>query len=202
VTIPTSGDETIEEYAVKLFEAWGIGDREKDEGLLLLVAVADRAVRFEVGYGLEGVLPDGRVGGIIRGQIIPRFRAGDFAGGMEDGLVEAARFVAESKGLPAPVPDGAPRQVARRGEDGNTNALVFVLIGILVLAALFSGRGSRGRRRRSSLPWWWFGGPWGGGGGGWSSGGGFGGFGGGGGGGGFGGFGGGASGGGGATGRW
>jgi uncharacterized protein len=189
VTVPSVAPGTIEEFAVKLFETWGIGGAKKDEGLLLLVAVEEHQVRFEVGYGLEGVLPDGRVGGIIRQQIVPRFREGDYAGGILDGLAVAAEHIATAKGLAAPQPSGGRPPPRQRREGLPPSTLVLVLVAVIVLASL--GSGSRRRRRRGG-----FGGPWYGG---WTSGGGFGG---GGGGGGFGGFGGGASGGGGATGRW
>jgi uncharacterized protein len=202
VTVPTVEPLTIEEYAVRLFETWGIGGAARDEGLLLLLAVQDRQVRFEVGYGLEGALPDARVGTIIRRTMTPRFQAGDFAGGVLDGLVEAAAHVAEDKHLPAPRPDGRVRRPRTTSRPESPSFLALLVLGIIVFAVVSSmaQRGGRGRRGRD--PWrgrWYdggFGGPWGGGGFG------GGGFGGGGMGGGFGGFGGGASGGGGATGHW
>jgi uncharacterized protein len=198
VVVPTVKPASIDEFAVRLFEKWGVGGKAQDEGLLLCVAVEDREVRFETGYGLEGALPDGKLGGIIRAHIVPRFRAGDYAGGILDALVEAARIVAESKGVAAPVPDGVVgRRRPARPESAN-QLLVFLLV-IVAIAVLRSmragGRGGRGRRGG----WGHGGGPWYGGG---FGGGGFGGFGGGGSGGGFGGFGGGASGGGGARGSW
>ncbi len=193
VTVQSTDPMTIEEFAVKLFQLWGIGQSKSDEGLLLVVAVTERAVRFEVGYGLEGALPDGRVGGIIRQQIVPRFRDGDYAGGILDGIAEAARHVAESKGLAAPIPGGGrSARPPPRQEGFSPGTLVLVLMTVIVIAAL-GNRGRRGRRGGRNDPWY-------GGGIGWPMGGG--GFGGGGGGGGFGGFGGGASGGGGATGSW
>jgi uncharacterized protein len=204
VTVATTRPQTIEEYAVELFEQWGIGGAKADEGLLLLVAVQDRKVRFEVGYGLEAVLPDGRVGGIIRGQITPAFRQGDFGAGILAGLVEAARYIAESVGKPPPLPDDAPAP-RRERSSGLPWWLVLILAWIIlqVLVGLFrgggGGRGGRRRRRDSGGlgPFVWTGGG-GFGGGSWGGGG----FGGGASGGGFGGFGGGASGGGGATGSW
>jgi uncharacterized protein len=197
VTIATAQPRTIEEVAVELFADWGIGGAKADEGLLLLVAVTDRKVRFEVGYGLEGVLPDGRVGGIIRERITPDFRRGDYAAGLEAGLVEAARFVAESKGLPPPLPDDRPAPRKRRPASVPLIVILVVLFMVvsLIMGSINGGGGGRGRRRRRS-GWEPFilGSGWGGGGfGGGSSGGG---------GGGFGGFGGGMSGGGGATGSW
>jgi len=201
VIVPTTGGESIEEFAVRQFQEWGIGGKEKDEGLLLVVALKERLMRFEVGYGLEGSLPDGRVGGIIRQTIRPAFRAGDYGGGILAGLVEAARYVAEDKHLPPPLPDGRPVRTAT-SKRFPISALIAIAFFVWILIMMNSGGGG-GRRRRRGGGWGAMG-PWigtgGWGGGGWSGGGG--GFGGGGSGGGFGGFGGGSSGGGGATGGW
>ena len=77
---------SVEEAAVKLFELWGIGKNDKDNGLLLLWSTGDRRVRVEVGYGLEGTLPDGKVGAILDTYVIPKFKAGDFDQGLIDGV--------------------------------------------------------------------------------------------------------------------
>ena len=77
---------SVEEAAVKLFELWGIGKKSKDNGLLLLWSTGDRRVRVEVGYGLEGTLPDGKVGAILDTYVIPKFKAGDFDQGSIDGV--------------------------------------------------------------------------------------------------------------------
>ncbi len=85
VTLSSLEGETVENAAVKLFEEWGIGDKEKDNGVLLLVAINDRELRIEVGYGLEPVLTDSRSGNIIRNQITPAFKIGDYEGGIVAG---------------------------------------------------------------------------------------------------------------------
>jgi uncharacterized protein len=77
---------TIEEAAVKLFEMWGIGKKNRDNGLLFLWSTGDRRVRVEVGYGLEGTLPDGKVGAILDQYVIPRFKANQFDQGVLDGV--------------------------------------------------------------------------------------------------------------------
>ena len=86
VVITSLDGRSVEEFAVKLFELWGIGKKNKDNGLLLLWSTGDRRVRVEVGYGLEGALPDGKVGAILDGQVIPRFKTGDFDRGLLDGV--------------------------------------------------------------------------------------------------------------------
>lgn len=83
VTIPALGDETIETYAVKLFEEWKIGVQGKDNGLLILVAPNERQARIEVGYGLEGAVTDIQSGNIINKVMIPAFKAGDYSGGIK-----------------------------------------------------------------------------------------------------------------------
>ena len=82
MTIPSLEGDPIEDYAVRLFEEWGIGDKEKDNGLLLLIAKDDRAVRIEVGYGLEGTINDAKAGRIIREIIAPRFQQEQYADGI------------------------------------------------------------------------------------------------------------------------
>jgi uncharacterized protein len=203
-TVPTFQPyATIDEYAVKMFEnaAKGIGERAKDNGLLIVVAVEDRRVRIEVGYGLEGFVTDGYAGQTIRELILPAFRSGQYGPGLVAGTTRIINRIAEQRGVA--LQDVPPTQApARRDRNNNgfPGALVFLIILFIVM---MMSRGQRRRRRR------WGGGSWSG----WNSGvgpfgtgyggfgGGFGGFGGGGGGG-FGGFGGGRSGGGGASGGW
>ncbi len=202
-TVPTYQPYgSIDEYAVKMFEngGRGIGDKGKDNGLLIVVAVQDRKVRIEVGYDLEQFIPDGFAGETIREAIGPAFRQGQYGPGLVAGATRLINRIAEQRGVTIPdVP------VERRTRASGTRRFPFTIIfWVIVLIIIFS-RGNRSGRRR-----YWGGGPWSGwtggvgpfGGGGFG-GGGFGGFGGGGGGGGgFGGFGGGGSGGGGASGGW
>ncbi|MBP7057472.1 TPM domain-containing protein, partial [Candidatus Gracilibacteria bacterium] len=86
VTITSLGGDTIENYAVKLFEEWQIGKREEDNGVLLLVAKDDRKMRIEVGYGLEPVLPDATANHIIQTIMVPAFRQNDFYGGIDQSV--------------------------------------------------------------------------------------------------------------------
>jgi uncharacterized protein len=204
-TVPTIAPSSdINEYAVKMFEngGRGIGDKGKDNGLLMLVAVQDRKVKIEVGYDLEGIIPDGFAGQTIREAVVPAFRQERYGAGLLDAATRMINRIGEQKGVQ--IPD-VPATPARR-----TSApprIPWTLLFWIFVMLFLSSRGSRRRRRR-----YWGGGPWsnwtggvgpfGGGG---FGGGGFGGFGGGGGGsggGGFGGFGGGRSGGGGASGSW
>ena len=203
VTVPTIepwGD--IREYSVKLFEKAGLGVRGKDNGLLVLLAVNERRVRIEVGYGLEPYITDGFAGETSRQVMVPFFRQGDYGGGLEAGVARLVGRLAQARGIEI---TGAPPPSAPRHAPSIPPGGIFVLFIMLVLLMRFlsavSGFGRRRRRwgRRSTWSGWHSGvGPFGGGG----FGGGFGGFGGGGGGGGFGGFGGGRSGGGGGGASW
>ncbi len=86
LTVPTLGDAGVEEYATAVFDSWKLGTKEKDNGILLLVAPTERRLRIEVGRGLEGVLPDITAGRIIRNVITPRFRSGNYDAGVEQGV--------------------------------------------------------------------------------------------------------------------
>jgi uncharacterized protein len=204
-TVPTFQPYgSIDEYAVKMFEngGRGIGDKGKDNGLLIVVAKDDRKVRIEVGYDLEQFIPDGYAGQTIREAIAPAFRAERYGPGLLDAATRIINRIAEKRGVTIPdVPVTRATQAARsRGH------LPFGLIFWIIIAIIIAARSNRRGRRRywGAGPWSnWTGGvgPFGGGGFG-GSGGSFGGGGGGFGGGGFGGFGGGSSGGGGASGSW
>ena len=194
---------SIEEYAVKMFEngGRGIGQKGKDNGLLLLVAIDDRKVKVEVGYDLEGIIPDAYAGETIREAIAPAFRRGEYGEGLLTAVTRLINRIAEQRGVT--IPD-VPAPAARRA--GSRTKFPWILVFWIVVMLIASARSNRRRRRRywGHGPWsGWMGGPGSFGGGGFgSSGGSFGGGGGGFGGGGFGGFGGGRSGGGGASGSW
>ena len=187
VTIKTfAPDADIREYAVKLFEnrGQGIGQRGKDNGLLVLLSVTERRVWVEVGYGLEPFVTDGFAGETSRDYMVPAFGRGDYDAGLEAGVTHIIRRIADGRGVTlegvpeAPAGSGSPSARLQPG-------LIMTLIVLLILM------NSLGRRSRIGPGTRWGGGGWSG----WSSG--VGPFGGGGGfGGGFGGFGGGRSGGG------
>lgn len=216
-TVNSLEGDSIEMYAVKLFEAWGIGGKETDKGLLLLVAPNERKVRIEVGYGLHGYVTDGLSGRIIRTIITPQFKQGDMAGGIEAGvdalMEQLSRSPQDAKAI-AEAADAAQRN-RNKISPGDIAQAIFIVVIILIFVIFSAVRAAArgGRRYRhggdgiSPIVVWAAseilsdalrgdrhgGGGWGGGGGGgWGGGGG----------GGFGGFGGGGSGGGGASGGW
>ncbi|MFN3594503.1 MAG: TPM domain-containing protein [Thiobacillaceae bacterium] len=101
--VPTTRPETIEQYGIRVAEAWRLGRKGVDDGVLILVARDDRALRIEVGYGLEGVVPDAVAKRIIEEIIVPRFRAGDYAGGLEAGVAALTGLIS-GEPLPPPRP--------------------------------------------------------------------------------------------------
>src|SRR6201997_465439 len=102
--VPTTAPETIEQYSIRVAEAWKIGRKKIDDGALLVVAKDDRKLRIEVGYGLEGALTDVTARRIIDETIVPHFKAGDFAGGISAGVARIIRVV-DGEPLPAPRPE-------------------------------------------------------------------------------------------------
>ena len=168
LTIPSLEGEDIEGFSIKVAENWKIGKKGFDNGVILLIAKNDRKLRIEVGYGLEGVLPDALASRIIREVIVPRFRANDYAGGIESG-VEAILKVTQGEPLPEP----ARNQPRQKNITHSLDQILFILfllaipiVGVLSSLSQHRAYGvwsGAGRRRYTS----WggtFGGGFGGGG--------------------------------------
>ncbi len=204
VTLHDLGGEEIEPAATELFSRWGIGGEKKDDGVLILLALSERRVRIETGYGIEGTIPDGRAGGIIRRVMGPDLSADRFGPGLLRGSRAVAAAIAAEHGVTLTGTAGVePPSLDQNDGLGIPGIflLLFILMVFVVVSSIFNAatRGRRGWRDWPGGRGGWYG-P---GGGGFGGMGGLGGLGGGGGGfGGFGGFGGGSSGGGGASGRF
>ena len=134
-------DDSLEEYSLKVARQWGVGDKKKSNGVLLLIAKNDRKMRIEVGNGMEGLLTDARASQIIRNTIAPKFRSGDYAGGVEAGV---KRIIDAAEG----------RNLFDNDMDGESIvSMLFIVIFItIIVIAILKGNGSNGRRRR----YWWF----------------------------------------------
>ncbi|HEY1251424.1 MAG TPA: TPM domain-containing protein [Thermoanaerobaculia bacterium] len=162
---------TLEDFTVRAAQKWGVGQKKIDNGAILFVFTEDRKMRIEVGYGLEGVLPDITAHRIQEEEILPRFRSGDFAGGIEAGMTAMmAAIKGEYKGSGTTVNE---RQ-RRKSDNASQFGTCLILLVFFVLPILFSSR--RRWRTHGGGGWWGGWGGWGGGGGfggGWGGGGGF-----------------------------
>jgi len=136
--VPSMGEQSIEEVAYEIAKRNKIGQKGKDNGILLLVSKNDRQLRIEVGYGLEGSLPDALAGLIIRREIVPLFRQGDYLHGIEAGVNAIMRATFNEY-----TADEEPRSSSRR----------FSPIAIVLLLLLLVARGLFGRRRRDGFGW-------------------------------------------------
>jgi uncharacterized protein len=185
VIMKSVGDYDINDYGQKLGRAWGIGQKGKNNGILVLVAMGDRKVSIQTGYGAEGALPDVITHEIIQNDIRPNFKAGNYYAGLDVGTNDIIKYVkGEYKAEKKP-----------QGKSGGGGSVaILIIIVIVILIVIFRNRGGGGHiidSRGGASPFWWFlggamlgreSGGWGGfsgGGGGDSGGGGFGGFGGG-----------------------
>jgi uncharacterized protein len=95
VTVPDLDGSDIDSYASELYENWGIGNRDNDKGVLLLVSLGDRKTRIETGYGAEGIIPDGLAGEILDSKVIPFFKKGDYSGGILMGALAISNIIAK-----------------------------------------------------------------------------------------------------------
>ncbi|HEY8069695.1 MAG TPA: TPM domain-containing protein [Burkholderiales bacterium] len=138
--LPTTKPEEIEQYSIRVAEAWKIGRKGVDDGLIMIVAKDDRRLRIEVGYGLEGAIPDSVANRVIEERILPRFRDGDFYGGVRDGVDQLMRL-AEGEKLPPPARAPAGRAGAADPTQFLIPALFFVLIGGGFLKAILGRLG-------------------------------------------------------------
>ncbi|HUP56515.1 MAG TPA: TPM domain-containing protein [Bdellovibrionota bacterium] len=176
LTVRSLGGQPIEDYSIRVADAWKLGDRARDDGVLLLIALEDRAARIEVGQGLEGTLPDITAGRIVSQVLVPRFREGRY----DDGTVAALQAIAGQLGGTLTAPAGASYASPRETRGFGIGLFPILLLFFLIVPRMLGGRrrryggGGRGLmtgmllghllgsgRRRGGL-----GGGWGGGGGG------------------------------------
>lgn len=133
--VPTTQPETIEQYSLRVVDQWKLGRKKVDDGALLIVAKNDRKLRIEVGYGLEGALTDATSKRIIDEVITPKFRSGDFAGGISDGVDRILKVI-DGEPLPAPKPEGEVPDLNLIGEYFPF-LFIIVLVGGGIFRAIF-----------------------------------------------------------------
>lgn len=130
--VPTTEPETIEQYSIRVADAWKIGRKKIDDGALMVIAKNDRHLRIEVGYGLEGALTDVTTKRIIDEVITPKFKAGDFAGGITAGVDRIIRVI-DGETLPAPEP---PHWQSQRSFDPTDLFNPFLIIPVLLFGGV------------------------------------------------------------------
>src|SRR5262245_39450042 len=142
LTIPTLDGEDIEGFSIRVAENWKIGKKGFDNGAILVVVIKDRRLRLEVGYGLEGILPDAIAKRITSDYIVPRFRAQDYAGGIIAGIDAVQKVIRKE-----PLPESARKKSQSGGS--NLNFIVMLAVTFAILALMASA--SRANRRRSGV---------------------------------------------------
>jgi uncharacterized protein len=149
VLIKSTGQYDINDYAVKLGRAWGVGQKDKNNGIVILVAITDHKVSIQTGYGAEGAVPDATTSEIIQNDITPRFKAGDYYGGLDAATTDLMKSL-RGEYKAAPVNDNS-------SAGGGIFILIFIVV--IVLIIIFRGRGGGGQiygGRGAASPFWWF----------------------------------------------
>jgi len=129
--VPTTQPETIEQYTVRAFEQYKLGRKGVDDGVLVVVAKDDHRVRIEPGYGLEGAIPDAIANRVIQEYLVPKFRAGDYGGGLIDGTAALVKLI-DGEPLPAPMADN-------RGKPDRGGDFIFALFAAFIVAQVVRG---------------------------------------------------------------
>ncbi|MFQ3620528.1 MAG: TPM domain-containing protein [Spirochaetales bacterium] len=136
VTVPSIEPyPTIDEFSIELAQSWGIGRKGKDDGVLILLAMKERRVKIEVGYGLEGAIPDAVAGRILDEYVIPAFRQQQWGKGLLGGLIGVAARIAQEKGIEPKeflLPSTAPAARTRKDEGIDIGPFIFILIFLLI----------------------------------------------------------------------
>ncbi|MGI6130174.1 MAG: TPM domain-containing protein, partial [bacterium] len=164
VTVPSLDGASIEEYALTLFRSWGLGDKEKNNGILLLVDKErllegqSGKVRIEVGYGLEGAIPDGKAGRILDEMVLPLWEQEDFSGGIKAGYMALLAAVADEYEIDLDANNKLASLVNYNTSQATSIGGFFVLWFIVVMFVVISSivvSSMRYSRRYRRFPWWW-----------------------------------------------
>ncbi|NLL13746.1 MAG: TPM domain-containing protein [Fibrobacter sp.] len=140
-TVPSIGEESIEEYSSFLYEKWEIGAKDKDEGALILLSMEQRKIRIEVGYGAEGYLNDSKTGRLLDNYCIPHLKKGDYSGGILSLAAALAKEVEKEKGIALSVPVADYQRVDQEQTvQLSPFQLIFILIALILLLSTRFGR--------------------------------------------------------------
>ncbi|PIP05672.1 MAG: hypothetical protein CO012_04255 [Syntrophobacterales bacterium CG_4_8_14_3_um_filter_49_14] len=158
-TMETIGDNDPDDYANRLYEAWGIGKKGEDKGILIFLAVRERKIRIETGYGVEGILPDGLVGEILDKYATPLLKTGDYGKGLANAMIAVSSVVAKAADVSLTGSPAISQPVTKRARRGGSLfpllLLLFIMIPLLgtrqgramlplLLLMFLSGGGGRG----------------------------------------------------------
>jgi uncharacterized protein len=145
-TVQSLDGMPIDEYANRLFKEWGVGQAKQDNGVLVVVAIGDRIMKIEVGYGLEGVLPDGLAGQVIREDFTPRFKENDYAGGIRNGVNHLVEIVEKHQVL-------TPEELSKLNEGDSDTMPFWILIPFLgIFVTIGFGMVGIGLRTKTGFP--------------------------------------------------
>ncbi len=133
-TVPTIGDNYIQGYVNDLYRTWGIGKKGENKGVLIFVAVKEKKVRIETGYGVEGILPDGKVGEIIRNDIVPHLKRNDYGTGLFNAVKSVSQVIIEDAKANPSQPKKASAAPKKAGL--GTTAIIIIIIVVLGIIGL------------------------------------------------------------------
>jgi uncharacterized protein len=150
--VSSTKPEAIEQYSIRVAEAWKIGRAKVDDGVILVIAKDDRALRIEVGYGLEGAIPDAIAKRVISENIAPRFRAGDFAGGIKNGTATLMKLIDGEK---LPAPEFVPPQSDKSMFDLVVPLIVAVFAGSVLISMMGRVKGAAVAGLGFGVAAWW-----------------------------------------------
>jgi uncharacterized protein len=143
-TMPSIGDNELNDYVNSLYQTWGIGGKGEDKGVLVFLTIKERRIRIETGYGVEGILPDGLTGEILDSYAIPNFKNGDYGKGLYETLIAIAAVVAKDANVTIGAKVPPPKRTATRNEPGVGSYIILFLAIAFLLGT---------RQGRAILPW-------------------------------------------------
>jgi uncharacterized protein len=144
VTVPSLGDRSLEDYAVQLFKEWGVGQKGANNGILVLIVPSTHDMRIEVGYGLEGDLPDGLAGEIMRRNFMPKFKTGDIPGGVREGVARLIAVVRNAKSQSQSQPQ-SPLEQSTYAPPPEDWSWIWILLGPAAVVGILVGLGLRAK---------------------------------------------------------